>query len=107
MGLEAVVRRLAVPPPVSLVHAGRAVVHDDAPIEVAVGDEDFPRRRIEAETRGSAETRGVAAPSRLVPFSQLHQKLPGWRELQHEVVSAANPDIALRIHVEVVLPESL
>ena len=99
-------RPLAVGAPVALVGAGLAVVDDDAPVAVAVGDEELARSGVDLDVGGAVQVRGVVAALRLAGAADLQDEAAVERELQDLVVLrpvAGEPDEVLGVDVDAVL----
>ncbi len=102
-GFERVVGRVAVPAPVSFVLSGVCVIHDDAFVQVPVGDVDLVGSRIEVDIGRIAQVCRMVTAAGLAELAQLEEKLTVRRELEHQVPAAADPDVPFVIDVEGVL----
>src|ERR1700685_3538161 len=79
---NAVVGLVAISAPVALVRAGIGVKHNDAPVAVAIGDEDLVGFRIHTDSRGPVQIFGIVAAAGFAVMADLQQKLSGFRELE-------------------------
>ena len=102
--LFGVVRHLAVGTPVALVGAGGGVVDDHALVDVAVGDEDLVRLRLDVEVRGAAQVVGIVAALVHPGRADRQHVLAILGELHHVVaVARARPHEAVVIDIDAVL----
>src|SRR6266576_1862366 len=92
-------------PPHPLVLTGICIEHDDASVPIPVGDKQFVRLRIHEHVRRLPKILGIRVRFLVTPVSDLHHKLPVFRELQDLIFVrlAADPDIPLIVHVNAVL----
>ena len=111
-------RRVAEGSPHPLEGAGLGVEHGDAAVAVAVGHEQLVGRRMDLLVRGSVDVHRVGVALAPVPAADLHDERAVLRELHQLVVVdgrdpghavggavvAAQPDEALVVDVEAVLP---
>ena len=66
---------VAVGTPVALVRAGRGIEHNDAPVAITVGDEQFVGGGIDHHVGGAAEAFGVVRPLRRSRLADAHDEL--------------------------------
>ena len=102
--LLGVVRALAVRAPVALVVARGRVIHDDALVDIAVGDEQLVGLRLDVEVGRSAQVIGIVAALVHARLADGEQVLALLRELHHvHAVARAHPDEAVVVDVDAVL----
>src|SRR5437763_9261286 len=97
---------MAVGAPVPLVGAGPAVEHDDAPVEIAVGDIELVCGLVDLHVRRPAELGLAVRPAGRTSLADLLQKFAVGREYQDLVVArivAGDPDVALLVDENTVL----
>src|SRR5262249_11768022 len=104
--LLAIVPRLAIGAPMSLVSAGVGIEYDDAMVAVAVGDVNLVGRRIDFSIGRSTQPSGIGAAGLRAGFADLQHKLSVLGEFQQMaivVTVAADPDESLMVKVDAVL----
>ena len=79
-------RHVAEGAPHPLERAGVGVEHDHAPVAVAVGDEELVRLRVHERVRRLVEVLRVGVALALPGTADLHDELPGLRELEDLMV---------------------
>ena len=86
-----------------LVLAGVSVEDDHPLVVVPVGDEQFICWGVHPDGRRPGEIPGAVVVAGLAAVAYLHDELPGRRELEHHVIQADDPDVALVIDVDPML----
>ena len=101
-----IVGPFAVRAPVTFVRTGRRVEHDDAVVDVPVGDVQFVGGGVEDNVGRRAEVLCVVAAAALTRVPDLHQELAGAREPQNVRVflaAGAQPHVVPLVHIDAVL----
>src|SRR6266487_5933274 len=104
--LLVVARAMAVGAPVPLVGAGPAVEHEDAPVEIAVGDIELVRRFVDLQMRWPAELGLAVRATGRSSLADLLQEFAVRRELQDLMIArivTGEPDVALLVDENAVL----